>query len=93
MRALAAALALVAAAGCATYERGRLAAAAVAPLPLALHVVQQGVEGRACDFQTRYDHALEQALAQAPGANALTDVRWSFERLCVVVRGTAVRVE
>jgi hypothetical protein len=50
-------------------------------------------EGRACGVPERgYDRALEHALALAPGATALADVSWSFERLCVVVRGTAVRI-
>jgi hypothetical protein len=84
--------AALATSGCATYERGPLAAAAVEPLPLETHVVQQEVEGRACDLDSRYDRALELALAQAPGANGLIHVRYAFERFCLVVRGTAVRV-
>lgn len=78
---------------CASYPRGTFSAAAVQPLPLPLQVVAEGVEGRACGVpESGYDRALENALALAPGADALTDVSWSFERLCVVVRGTAVRI-
>ena len=36
---------------------------------------------------------MDDALQQAPDANALTNVRYGFEQLCMVVRGTAVRVE
>lgn len=93
MRPLAAALFALAAAACASYERGVLAAAALEPLPLSTQVVAQAVEGRSCGIDGRYERALEDALLQAPGAEALADVTYSFERLCLVVRGTAVRLD
>lgn len=78
---------------CASYPRGSFSAAAVEPLPLALEVVAERVEGRACGVpESGYDRALEHALSLAPGADALADASWSFERFCVVVRGKAVRV-
>jgi hypothetical protein len=78
---------------CASYPRGTFGAAAVEPLPLALEVVAEQVEGRACGVpESGYDSALEHALSLAPGADALTDASWSFERFCIVVRGRAVRI-
>jgi hypothetical protein len=78
---------------CASYPRGTFTAAALEPLPLALEVVAERVEGRACGVpESGYDRALEHALSLAPGADALADVSWSFERFCIIVRGKAVRV-
>jgi hypothetical protein len=36
--------------------------------------------------------AVEDALARAPGAHALIDVSYGMRQLCMVVKGTAVRV-
>jgi hypothetical protein len=95
-RRLAVALALGAlgAAGCVSYDSGWLAAAAVEPVPLATVPVAEQVEGRSCDFaEGGFPRALDDAVRKAPGANALLDATVRFERLCMVVRGRAVRVE
>lgn len=82
------------AAGCATYQRGELAAASVMEIPLEMTVLREQVEGRACGdwLKPRYTLALDDALRQAPDANALVNVTYHFEAFCMVVRGTAVRV-
>jgi len=83
------------AAGCVTYDSGLLAAASVEALPLPMTPVAERVEGRSCVAlgQKRFGLAIDDAIAKAPGANALVDVALSFERLCLVVRGKAIRVE
>jgi hypothetical protein len=89
-------LALLAAllgAGCATYERGTLAAASTAEVPIPMVVIEEAVEGRSCEMMgPQFNLASAQALAKAPGANALVHVSYHFERFCMVVRGTAVRI-
>ena len=52
------------------------------------------VEGRACGslFDAPFRRAVDNAIASASGANALTDVTYRVEKLCMVVRGTAVRI-
>jgi hypothetical protein len=79
---------------CVTYERGTLAAVSTASLPIAVEPVEESVEGRACGdlFRRPVEVAIDDALAKAPGANALINARTDFEGLCIVVRGTAVRV-
>jgi hypothetical protein len=80
-------------AGCVSYDSGWLAAAAVERLPLAATVVEEEVEGRSCAFaEGGFPRALDDALAKAPGANALEGASVRFERLCMIVRGRAVRV-
>jgi hypothetical protein len=93
-RALALAAAGLAAAGCVTYESGALAAASPGPLPLAMTFVAERVEGRSCGGFTEggFRLAIDDAVRKAPGANALVDATLYFERLCLVVRGKAVRV-
>ena len=56
--------------------------------------VREDAKGTACgDFLVqRLEGAVEDALRNAPGANALVDASFHFERLCLVVRGKAVRV-
>jgi len=90
--ALAGALAL--AAGCATYTRGHLAAAASGVPRLQMEVVAEDVTGRSCGqvMDVRFERAVEAALRKAPGANALVDVTSTWESFCVVVRGHAVRL-
>ncbi len=90
-------LALVAAicAGCATVDRGWLAAASTTIVPIQMTVLEERVEGRSCGepfAAERFKLAIDDALAKAPGANALVDVSYGFERLCMTVRGTAVRI-
>jgi hypothetical protein len=88
------ALAGTLATGCVTYERGTIAVAAATVPPLETTVVAEAVEGRACGdfFAARYELAVEDALERAEGANALANVTYRFEQLCIVVRGTAVRL-
>lgn len=85
--------ALVFAAGCATYDRGALAAASTRPLALDYQVVARRAEGRSCGtlLEPRYRLAVEDALHRT-GADALVDAAYTSEELCVVVRGTAVRI-
>jgi len=79
---------------CVTYERGSLAAVSTVSLPVEMEIVAQSVEGRSCGdlFREPVKLAIDDALRAAPGANALIDVTYELERLCMVVRGTAVRV-
>jgi len=86
--------AIALAAGCATYTRGHLAAAASGVPPLHVETVAEDVTGRSCGqlMDVRFERAVEDALRQAPGANALMDVVSTWESFCVVVRGDAVRL-
>jgi hypothetical protein len=81
-------------AGCITIERGHFEALSTAPLPGTPRIVAEEVEGRACGsvFQDPLRRAIEDALRNAPGANALMDVRHRFRDLCVVVSGRAVAI-
>lgn len=86
-------LTAVLAAGCATYERGTLAAVSTAEVPLQMIVIEEAVEGRSCDMlKPQFNLASAQALAKAPDANALIHVSYHFERFCMIVRGTAVHI-
>jgi len=78
-----------------TYDSGLLAAASVEALPLPMTPVAELVEGRSCVAlgEERLGLAIDDAIAKAPGADALVDASLSFERLCLVVRGKAVRIE
>jgi hypothetical protein len=82
-------------AGCVTYQRGTIDAAAPQPPPLDMVTVAEQVEGRSCGkWQERqYELAVDDALAKAPGAEAMTDVRYRFDNLCIVVDGRAVRID
>jgi hypothetical protein len=79
---------------CVTYPAGELAAVSTEELPLQVRVVAEEVEGRACQnvLHERFKEALDDALAQAPGATALVDVTYSLERFCAVARGKAVEI-
>ena len=90
-------LALVAAlcAGCVSVDRGWLAAASTTIVPIPMTVLEEQVEGRSCGepfAPERFQLALDDALAKAPGANALVDVRYGFVGLCMTVHGSAVRI-
>ncbi|UCE86649.1 MAG: hypothetical protein JSU66_02615 [Deltaproteobacteria bacterium] len=86
-------LCAVFAGGCASYDRGALAAASTAKIAIPMTVVEETVEGRSCEpMEPQFNLASQRALAAAPGANALIDVSYHFERFCMIVRGTAVRV-
>ena len=95
MRGLCASLALlgIAVAGCATVDRGHFEALSTVPIPGTPTVVAASAEGRACGsiFQDPLRRAIDDALKSSPGANALMDVRYRFEDLCVVVNGRAVK--
>lgn len=92
--ALAMMLALASAPACVTYPAGELAAVSTSELSLEGRVVAEEVEGRACRnlLQERFERALDDAFAKAPGATALVDVTYSLERFCAVVRGRAVEL-
>jgi hypothetical protein len=89
-----AALAL-AAAGCVTYRAGELAAAANGPVPIAMTTIAEEVEGRSCidAAEPGFRFAIDDAIRKAPPANALVEATLTFERLCLIVRGRAVRIE
>ena len=80
--------------GCVTYDRGSLAAVSTVKLPVEMHEVAESVEGRACGelFREPVRTAIDDALRSVPEANALVDVSYRMEQLCMVVRGRAVRV-
>jgi hypothetical protein len=85
----------LAAAGCVSYESGPLAAVSVETLPLPMTFLAERVEGRSCvdEAETGFRLAIDDAVRKAPGANALVDATIHFEKLCLIVRGKAVRVE
>jgi hypothetical protein len=87
------AIAVVSTAGCVTYDRGRLAAVSTTMVPIEMTVIAENVEGRACgDMLTDpFKRAIDDAVLKSPGSNALIDVTYHFERLCMIVRGTAIR--
>lgn len=94
MRALVALLLLALASGCATYNRGELAAASTLKIAgLEGEPVAGDVEGRACgDWPVhRLEDAIDDALKKAPGADALDDASFYFADFCLVVRGTPIR--
>ena len=95
LRAAVALLAALAVAGCVTIQSGSLAAVSTETLPLPMTFVAEQVEGRSCvdAIETGFRLAIDDAVRKVPGANALVDVTLGFERLCIVVRGKAVRVE
>lgn len=77
-------------------ERGRIGLLSSHALSLPMRVVAQEVEGESCAGSPSGDYialALANALAQAPGANALVNARLEQSAwLCFVVRGTAVEM-
>jgi hypothetical protein len=93
-RATAAAVLALASLGCVTYQRGVIDVAAPEPPPIPMQSVADHVEGRSCGawLERQYEAAVDDALARAPGANALIDARYRFDNLCIVVYGRAVRL-
>ncbi len=87
-------LAAILAVGCTTFNRGRFAVASATLVPVATTTIQEDVEGRVCSerIAQRLERAVEDALEKTPDANALVDASFRFERVCIVVRGTAVRL-
>lgn len=79
---------------CVTYPRGTLAVASHVMPALESELLAEGVEGRDCDewLDRRQSEAVEEAIAQAPGANALVNATFTFQNFCLVVRGDAVRI-
>ena len=95
LRPLLLALVAVLCAGCVTVDRGWLAAASTTIVAIPMTVLEEQVEGRSCGepfAPERFKLALDDALAKAPGANALVDVRYGFVGLCMTVHGSAVRI-
>jgi len=88
------AIAAAAGTGCITYERGSFAAVSTTMVPVEAVVVAETAEGAACGdlFRDPFRRAVDDAIGKSAGANALVDVTVHFERLCMVVRGKAVRV-
>jgi len=43
-------------------------------------------------FEAPLPRAVDDAIASAPGANALMDASYGMENLCLVVRGRAVQI-
>jgi hypothetical protein len=87
------ALATVSSTGCVTYDRGTLAAVSTTIVPIEMTVVAENVEGKACSdlFRDPFKRAIDDAVQKSPGANALVDVTYYFDQLCMIVRGTAIR--
>ena len=87
------AIAAVSSTGCVTYDRGTLAAVSTTIVPIEMTVVAENVEGKACDdmFTDPFKRAIDDAVQKSPGSNALVDVTYHFEKLCMIVRGTAIR--
>jgi len=85
---------LAACTACVTYDRGGFAAVSTTALPFETAPIGQTVEGRVCDrlFQDPLARAVDDALSKSRGSQALRDVSFGFENLCVVVRGTAIRL-
>ena len=84
----------VSSAGCVTYDRGTLAAVSTTVVPIEITAVSENVEGRACGdlLEDPFTRAIDDAVQNSPGADALVDVTVHFERLCMIVRGTAIRL-
>jgi hypothetical protein len=84
----------VSSAGCVTYDRGTLAAVSTTVVPIDMTVVSENVEGKACGDMLKdpFKRAIDDAVQNSPGANALVDVTYHFEQLCMIVRGTAIRL-
>jgi hypothetical protein len=88
------AIAAVSSTGCVTYDRGTLAAVSTTLVPVEVEVVAENVEGKVCSnmFMSPFKRAVDDAFLNSPGANALIDVTYHLEKLCMVVRGTAIRL-
>jgi hypothetical protein len=85
------ALLLLACPGCATYPVGSFTAASSQALPGRFAVLDEAARGQACGMERRFQRAVADAIQGTPGANALLDASFRFERLCVSVSGRAVR--
>lgn len=81
------------------FGRGTLSAVSTKAVPLSMKIVRAKVEGEGCFFSAffgydgAYRRTVKDALAKAPGANALVDASYTFGAFCVVAHGTAVHVE
>ena len=85
------ALPLLACLGCATYPVGSFTAASSQAFPGRFAILDEAARGRACGMERRFERAVADAIQATPGANALLDASFHFERLCVSVTGRAVR--
>ena len=59
-----------------------------------MEIIESQVEGKSCktNWEPRFQLAVEDALEEVPEATALVSVAYRFEKLCIVVSGTAVRI-
>jgi hypothetical protein len=80
--------------GCLSNPRGDFAAISTRAIPSRMEIIECQVEGKSCktNRNPRFQLAVEDALEKVPEANALVSVAYRFERLCIVVSGTAVRI-
>jgi hypothetical protein len=80
--------------GCLSHHRGDFAAISTRAIPSRMEIIESRVEGRSCktNRHPRFQLAVEDALEELPEANALVSVAYRFEKLCIVVSGTAVRI-
>ena len=80
--------------GCLNYHRGDFAAISTQAIPSKMEIIKSHVEGKSCktDWEPRFQLAVEDALKAVPEASALVGVEYRFDRLCIVVSGTAVRI-
>jgi hypothetical protein len=85
------ALAALAGAGCAPSMHGQLALASTRALAVPMEIVARDVEGEVCGAKARLEGAVDAALANAPGANALVNAELRVGLRCITARGTAVR--
>jgi len=87
-------LAAIALCGCITRHRGDFAAISTRAIPAKMEIVEPRVEGKSCKpgWAPRFQLAVEDALGKTPEANALVNVTYRFERLCIVVSAMAVRI-
>jgi hypothetical protein len=72
--------------------RGRFTAITTRAKALPMTIVQEGATGKTCTPPHQLDAAVNAALANAPGANALVNVDFRVKGACLEARGTAVRV-
>jgi len=84
---------LLASCGC-TYHRGDFSAISTRAIAAKMEVIEPHVEGRSCktNWEPRFQLSVDDALKKAPEANALVNVAYRFENLCIVVSGMAVRI-
>lgn len=87
--------------GCVSSSSMNFGVVAVDPLSIPITMVREGVQGEDCASGVgkyeSYELAMKLAIASAPGANALTNAKFSrvevpVATMCVTVTGDAVRI-